>query len=119
MNSSNLIAVVLIIAIVAISVFPIFRRMASRETCCGEKKIRIKKKKLRNAVGSYVLDIEGMRCVNCMREATDAINAIDGVSGRVSLEKKQAVVSYSDTPKTDEVIKALGRIGFLGKPKAF
>lgn len=53
------------------------------------------------------IKIEGMSCGHCKASATNAIAAVDGVSAvEVSLENKQATVSY-DSGKTNEgAIKA-------------
>ena len=38
------------------------------------------------------LTIEGMMCMHCQKHATDALNAIEGVSAEVNLEEKKAYV---------------------------
>lgn len=70
-----------------------------------------------NPVGSYKLSIDGMHCQNCVKRITEAVNNIDGLSCRVSLEKKEEVISYEEKPMTDEVIKLLGEMDFLAIEK--
>lgn len=53
------------------------------------------------------IKIEGMMCGHCQASATNAISAIDGVSAvEVSLENKQATVSYDPEKTNDDAIKA-------------
>ena len=47
--------------------------------------------------------IEGMMCQNCVKHATNALNALPGVTATVDLESKTAVVTGE---VTDEAIKA-------------
>lgn len=42
-----------------------------------------------------ILNVEGMSCSHCVKAVTDAVMALDGVSGvNVSLEEKTAAVEY-------------------------
>ena len=45
-------------------------------------------------MGKKILKIKGMTCEHCVQNVTNAINAIDGASAKVSLKEKEAVVSY-------------------------
>ncbi|MDE6107712.1 MAG: heavy metal translocating P-type ATPase, partial [Oscillospiraceae bacterium] len=47
--------------------------------------------------------IEGMMCQNCVKHATNALNALPGVTATVNLESKTAIVTGE---VTDEAIKA-------------
>ena len=50
------------------------------------------------------LTIEGMMCMHCQKHATDALNAIEGVSAEVNLEEKKAYVK-TDREIDDAVFK--------------
>jgi len=76
---------------------------------------KIKKKKIHKPIGSYKLSVEGMHCMNCAKGITDAVNQLDGLSCRVSLEKKEVYIQYEDKPKKIEVIKLLGDMDFLAR----
>ncbi|MBQ9608010.1 MAG: heavy-metal-associated domain-containing protein [Lachnospiraceae bacterium] len=54
-----------------------------------------------------------MHCKNCEKRITEAINNIEGLACKVSLEKKEAVVSYEEEPMKEAVIKLLGDMDFL------
>ena len=80
------------------------KRFTGKKTCCGtEKQPRIKAKKLSTPIGSLTMKIGGMRCENCRRSVTAALNALDGVAAKVSLESSTANVSF-ERPVRDEVL---------------
>lgn len=80
------------------------KRFTGKKTCCGtEKQLRIKAKKLSTPIGSLTMKIGGMRCENCRRSVTAALNALDGVAAKVSLESSTANVSF-ERPVSDEVL---------------
>ena len=52
-----------------------------------------------------VMVIEGMSCGHCSARVEKALNAIDGVSAKVDLEKKEAAIELSGTVD-DAALKA-------------
>ena len=50
------------------------------------------------------LTIEGMMCAHCQKHATDALNALEGVTAEVNLEEKKAYVK-ADREIADEIFK--------------
>ncbi|MBR5734440.1 MAG: HAD-IC family P-type ATPase, partial [Desulfovibrionaceae bacterium] len=59
------------------------------------------------------IGIEGMSCGHCVRFATEALNAVPGVSGvSVSLEEKQAVLKAEATVSDEALKKAIEGAGF-------
>ncbi|MBR1816399.1 MAG: heavy-metal-associated domain-containing protein [Lachnospiraceae bacterium] len=115
MNTANIITIIVIIFLILLISFPLIKRIRSKETCCGTEKVKVKHKKLKNPAGSYRLHIDGMHCKNCEKRITEAINSIEGLACKVSLEKKEAVVSYEHEPRTEAVIKLLGDMDFLAE----
>ena len=54
--------------------------------------------------------IEGMMCQNCVKHATNALNALPGVTATVDLESKSATVTGA---VSDEAIKkAIAEAGY-------
>ena len=54
-----------------------------------------------------------MHCDHCVRAVTEAINKIDGVSAKVNLKKKEAVVSYEKVcSKTAAIREAVEKAGY-------
>ena len=112
MNAANYIVIAVILILVIIICYPLIKRMRAKEDCCGNEKVKINRKKLKHPAGKYKLAIEGMHCTNCVRRITEAVNGMDGLACKVSLEKGEAVVSYERQPGEDEIIRMLGEMGF-------
>ena len=76
--------------------------------CCGggSGSLTVKEdKKLTNPkIGEKIIQIEGMHCEHCCDNVTAALNRLNGVSAKVNLKKKCAVVSY-DRAVDDGVLK--------------
>lgn len=59
-----------------------------------------------------IMEINGMHCDHCRANVEKALNAIDGVSAKVNLAKKNAVITLKGEV-ADEVIKnAVTSLGF-------
>ena len=58
------------------------------------------------------LKIEGMKCMHCRENAEKALNAVDGVKAKVSLEKKNAVITLSKPVERDILVKAVTDAGY-------
>lgn len=82
------------------------------ESCCGTKRVKVKRKKLKKTAGVITLHIEGMHCENCRRAVTEAVNGLEGHSAKVDLLKKECRVSYETAPALEEVIRRIEAAGF-------
>ena len=70
-------------------------------------------KELKNPViGKKTVHIEGMTCEHCVQSVKKALNEIEGVSARVDLQKKEAVVSYDREIANDVLKKTVEKAGF-------
>lgn len=70
--------IALTVLIVGGCIWSLIRRFTSKKTCCGtEKQPRIRAKKLSAPIGSLTIKIGGMRCENCRRSVTAALDALD------------------------------------------
>ena len=58
------------------------------------------------------LKIEGMKCMHCREGAEKALNAIDGVKAKVSLEKNSAVVTLTKPVERETLVKAIEDAGY-------
>lgn len=56
--------------------------------------------------------IGGMRCENCRRSAEEALNALNGVSAKISLENKTARVDFEREISDEEIMDAIEAAGF-------
>ncbi len=58
------------------------------------------------------LKIEGMKCMHCRENAEKALNSIDGVKAKVSLEKKTATVTVSKPVGRETLVKVIEEAGY-------
>lgn len=73
--------------------------------CCGGgSSVKVKKKRLKQVVKQRTVVIEGMTCEHCKARVESRLNALDGVSAKVNLKRKTAVVSM-EKEIGDDVIK--------------
>ncbi|HBG66242.1 MAG TPA: ATPase P [Treponema sp.] len=117
MTSASAIIIVLLVAAVALAVKSIVHRIRYGSSCCGAKdapakKIRVKDKDTSHYPHSYTLQIDGMHCGNCARAVENALNSMEGVWGRVSLEKKSAAVLSKQPVARESFDKALSDAGY-------
>lgn len=59
-----------------------------------------------------VIKIEGMHCGGCVKRVDAALNGIDGVSAKVDLAAKCAVVELSAEVSDDVLREAVEDLGF-------
>ena len=105
--------IALTVLIVGGCIWSLIRRFTSKKTCCGtEKQPRIRAKKLSAPIGSLTVRIGGMRCENCRRSVTAALDALDGVAAKVSLENGTARVSFERPLSDEELAQAIESAGF-------
>ncbi len=58
------------------------------------------------------LVIEGMMCDHCRQHVENALNGIDGVSAKVNLEKKEAIVQLTKSISDETLVKAVKEAGY-------
>lgn len=64
-----------------------------------------------------ILKIDGMSCQNCVRHATEALAALEGVvAATVTLEPGQGIIEHSDSVKLESMISALEEEGYTAEP---
>ncbi|MBR1486539.1 MAG: heavy-metal-associated domain-containing protein [Synergistaceae bacterium] len=60
-----------------------------------------------------IISVEGMGCQNCVKHVTEALEALDGVtSAEVSLEKNNAVITFSKDIADEAIISAIEEAGY-------
>lgn len=96
---SNIICIFVILALLIPAALSSLKHMRGEGDCCGGPKEKVPKKKLAGKkLYDYVISIEGMHCDACKNRIIRKINSMDGLVCKVSLSKKQAIVScYEDT----------------------
>lgn len=90
---ANVIIVIILFILICFGVKETVKHFKGEGACCGGASSKPKNKKLNGPIlRTYLIQIEGMHCQNCVNAVTRAINDIDGASAKVSLKKKTAKV---------------------------
>lgn len=81
--------------------------------CCGGgSSVKVKRKKLKQVVKQRVMIIEGMTCERCKDRVESRLNALEGVSAKVKLKKKTAIVSMEKDVSEELLKKAVENAGY-------
>lgn len=112
---------IIILVVVIILIFALkgsIKHFKGEGACCGGGSGSVKTKKAKKktldgpVVGRRTIRISGMHCQNCVNSVTSALNAIEGVSARVSLKEGSAEVSYDREVDETELKEAVEKAGF-------
>lgn len=112
MGSQDIIIIIVLIGLIGFGGYRTWLQLSGKKTCCGGTKETVKVKKLKNVIGTKTIHIEGMHCDHCKNSITNALNTIEGVSGKVNLTKKIATVSFNKSISDEELIEAITKKGF-------
>lgn len=77
---------------------------------CGAAEIPAEQPAAKNRV--KLITIEGMMCGHCVSHVKDALNAIDGVSAKVSLASKSAEVTLAKDVSDEQLSAAVENAGY-------
>ena len=81
--------------------------------CCGGgSSVKVKRKKLKQVVKERTVIIEGMTCEHCKARVESRLNSLDGVSAKVNLKRKTAVVSMEKDVQDEVIKKAIENAGY-------
>lgn len=112
---ADIIVVLIVIVLLGFALRGAIRYFKGDSPCCGGGTgiIKTDDKELKNPViGKKTVHIEGMTCEHCVQSVKKALNEIEGVSARVDLQKKEAVVSYDREIANDVLKKTVEKAGF-------
>ena len=112
---SNFLIVVGLVIILLVSLRGSIKHFKGEGGCCGGGGSSVKEpdKKLDGPViKTKVFKIEGMHCENCVNRVKRAINRIDGVSAKVNLRSKEAVVSYDREVDDEAFVRDVEALGY-------
>ncbi|MDO4482447.1 MAG: heavy metal-associated domain-containing protein [Bacillota bacterium] len=82
------------------------------ECCGGSSVVKAKRKRLKNIIRQRVIIIDGMTCINCKNRIEAALNNPDGVSARVKLNRKTAVVSMEKEVSDEQLRNIIENLGY-------
>ncbi|MCF8087529.1 MAG: heavy metal translocating P-type ATPase [Desulfotignum sp.] len=72
-----------------------------------------KEPETKEAFMKTIINIDGMTCMHCVKNVTDRLNALEGISStQVNLEKKQAVVESKQPVDKDLVTRTITDAGY-------
>ena len=112
---ADIIVVLIVIVLLGFALRGAIRHFKGDSPCCGGGTgiIKTDDKELKNPViGKKTVHIEGMTCEHCVQSVKKALNEIEGVSARVDIQKKEAVVT-SDRDRAHDVWKqTVDQVGF-------
>lgn len=112
MNTTDFILYMILAVVLFFAGRSTWQRLSGTKTCCGTTKEKVPPKKLEGIIGTKTIHVKGMHCDNCRVSVTKALNALDGVSAKVVLSKKTAVVSYNRAVSDAELTEAIENKGF-------
>lgn len=117
MNVTDIIVVLILIVLIAIGLKSTIKHMKGQGSCCGGSEVvKEPDKELDNPIlGQYTIKIEGMTCENCVNRIKRALNRMDGISAKVYLKKKCAIVSYNKTIDMNDIIQTINNLGYSAK----
>lgn len=111
---TNAIIVVILLVVVFLAGKGAVKHLKGEGGCCGGgSTVKEPDKKLTGPViKTKVFKIDGMHCENCTNRVKRAINRIDGVSAKLSLRKKEAVVEYEREVDDLEITGAIEALDY-------
>ena len=111
---SNLIVIVILVVVMFFAIKGSLKHLKGEGGWCGGgSEVKEPDKKLNGPViKSKTFKIDGMHCENCANRVKRAINGIDGVSAKVNLRKKEALVRYEKDVDDSEIISAIEGQGY-------
>ncbi len=113
MNTTNIIIVLILIAILVPAVKSSITHMKGEGSCCGGPKEKPVKKKIKGKpIGTKTLQIEGMNCDHCRVRVENKINEVNGVVAKVSLAKKLAKVYLYEEVSENALVAAVEAAGY-------
>ena len=111
---SNLIVIVILVLVMFFAIKGSLKHLKGEGGCCGGgSDVKEPDKKLKGPViKSRTFKIDGMHCENCSNRVKRAINGIDGVSAKVNLRKKEALVRYEKDVDDSVITSAIESQGY-------
>ena len=117
MSIQNIVIIAILLVIISVAIYGIYKRLRFGSACCGtkepgEKKIRVKDKNKDHYPYKYVLSVEGMRCSGCARRIENAFNKTDGRWAKADIEHKEVRLLSKSEEKEGELSSITGSAGY-------
>lgn len=109
----NAIIISILIIIIFIGVRSSVKHFKGQGGCRGGgSEVRIKPKKLKNVIGKITVTIDGMTCEHCKNRVESRLNELDGISARVDLKEKTAVILLEKEVSEERIRKVIENAGY-------
>lgn len=113
----TVVVLLILVAIIAFSVFGTIKRIRHGSSCCGErdpapKKIKVSDKDKSHYPYAYELGIDGMHCSNCARRVENGFNKIPGMWAKADVSKKQVILMTKEQVEQNECFKIVSDSGY-------
>ena len=110
---ADVIIIVILVILIIIGISSTIKHFKGEGGCCGGgSSVKVKRKKLKQVVKQRTVIIEGMTCEHCKARVESRLNELDGVSAKVNLKRKTAVVSMEKEVEDEEIKKAIENAGY-------
>lgn len=109
----NMVIIGIVVVMVIVGIHSASKHFKGKSGCCGGgSSVKAKKKKLKNVVARKTVVIEGMTCDHCRNRVERGLNEMEGVSAKVNLKKKQAVVSMEKEVSDGQIRTVIEKAGY-------
>ena len=109
----NSVIVVILLCILIPAIAGSTKHLKGEGDCCGGPKQKaIKKKIAGKPIDTVTLKIEGMMCNNCRIRLENALNGLDNVVAKVSLENKEAKLKLYQPVERELLINTVEAAGY-------
>lgn len=107
------IIIAVIIVLVLVGIRSGVKHFKGEGGCCGGgSSVKVKRKRLKNVIKQRTVVIEGMKCENCKNRVESRLNELAGVSARVNLKEKTAVISMEEEVSDERIRKIIENAGY-------
>ncbi|WP_029231695.1 heavy-metal-associated domain-containing protein [Butyrivibrio sp. VCB2006] len=112
--TTNALIIIILVVVLIIAARGSIKHFKGEGGCCGGGSVvKEPDKKLNGPIlKTKTFKIDGMTCENCVNRVKRGINRIDGVSAKVNLRKKQAVVQFEKDVEDCVLQKAIEEMGY-------
>lgn len=105
--------VAILIVVIFVGLRSTAKHMKGQGGCCGGgSEVKTKPRKLKHIKEQRTLLIEGMTCGHCKDREESRLNELPGISAKVSLKEKKAVVSMERELSDEKLKETVEKAGY-------
>lgn len=109
----NQIIIGVLLVLVFVGIRSGVKHFARQGGCCGGgSSVKVRRKRLKKVIRQRTIEIEGMSCKHCKERVENRLNEMDGISAKVDLKEKTAVVSMEKDVSDEELVKVIVKAGY-------